>query len=142
MAYARENDNGFELWRRLNIDHEGGAAVTRMVGRRDVIRFPACNNVADLNARMDKWFEECHENGTDVPEDVVYEMFLDILPDEICKEIRKDRHITTWQHAHEYVLSEMGRLNNERLAAVHAARRKHPRQQEPPREQLYPCCNR
>ena len=52
-------------------------------------------------------------------------MCLGKLPDDLRKELRRDKDIATWQDAHEYVLKEMSRPNNDRLAAVHVARQKH-----------------
>ena len=78
-------------WRRVHIDHEGGAAVISKVGRRDFIRFPNCHNLPDPTAHMDRWFEEYQEHGPGVPADVLYEMVLDtplmVSPEKSVKTI-------------------------------------------------------
>ena len=102
-------------------DHNGEAACITLAGRRDVLKFHKCQNIAHRPAQLDNWLLEQQEYGQDMPEDLLYEMFLDILPDQVAKEVRLEKDIATADQALKYVLEELHRLNNERLAHVHAA---------------------
>ena len=64
---AQEDDNGFELWRRFNVDHEGGAAIIIRGGRRGFLLFPRCNGVQTLTQHVDNWMLEYAEDGCDLP---------------------------------------------------------------------------
>ena len=86
---------------------------------------------------MDRRFEEYQGNGADVPEDRLDETCLNILPDELRKEVRRDRALKALQDAHESVMNEMGNLDNERVAAVHSAKRKQQLGAKPPRNYIH-----
>ena len=58
-----------------------------------------------------------------MPGDLLFEMFLQVLPPEVEKEIKRTKDISDHHEAYAYVVAEQGRLNNERLAKVHEQRR-------------------
>ena len=43
-----EDENGFELWRKLYVTHEGGARTTHVSGMGSFRTFPACDKPEDL----------------------------------------------------------------------------------------------
>ena len=118
-----EEDNGLEIFRRFSADHEGGAAIIQLGGRRGFPIFPRCQNAKDLTQHIDNWWVGYQEHGSGLPSVLLFEMFLKILPHDVEKEIRREKGVTTHHDAYAYVMSEQHRLNNERLAKSHEARR-------------------
>ena len=118
-----EEDNGLELWRRFFLDDEGTSAVISLRGRRSFFLFPKCDSIKNLTQHCDAWYGEYQEHGADLPTDFLLEMFIHILPDDVQKEIRRNKEIQTHHQAYAYVIAENSRLNNERLADVHSHRR-------------------
>ena len=52
---AGEDGNGFELWRVLFWEHEGGAQQVHVHGIRDFHTFPQCKSMQDLAAHIGEW---------------------------------------------------------------------------------------
>ena len=102
---GKEEHNGLEMWRRLATDHIGGAACITLAGRRDFLKFPQCTDIASLSTHLDNWLLEKQEYGQDIPPDLLYEMFLDILPNSVAKEVRLEKSITDAEQAMQYVLT-------------------------------------
>ena len=48
-----ETGNGLEMWRRLNLEFEGGSEFVEYGGRKGFNRYPRCTKVAELHQHMD-----------------------------------------------------------------------------------------
>ena len=119
-----EDENGMELWRRFHVDHEGGAAVIELGGARNFLLFPRCNDIGQLAQHLDHWFIQYQEHGGDIPRDLLFEMFMQIIPAPLEKELRLEKSVTCIHSAYAYLMSELSRLNSDRLAKIHNDRRK------------------
>ena len=85
---------------------------------------PRCQSVTDLTSHVDQWWGECQEHAADWPAELLFEMFMQMLPQDVETEMRRIKDIATIQQAYAYIQAEQGRLNSERLARVHEQRRK------------------
>ena len=63
-----EQDNGFELWRSLFIENEGGAEQVALGGMSTLHSFPQCPRIEDLQHWLGQWQICRHKYGSDLPE--------------------------------------------------------------------------
>ena len=61
-----DDRNGFELWRVLYWEHEGGTEQCHLTGARHLIAFPQCKDAKSLTARIGEWFKHRNAHGNGV----------------------------------------------------------------------------
>ena len=61
-----EFGNGFELWRRLYLEFQGGDDAVQFGGMRRLQEFPKCENTAKLSEHLDDWLEVLSTYGTEL----------------------------------------------------------------------------
>ena len=105
--------NGFELWRRLHCDFEGGDVVTQLAGKTRLQNFPVCSSNKGLSAKLDDWSELMLRYGGDVGPEFARTMLLKILPEGLRYETIKSRDIYSVQEIMSWVKSQLvwGRSN-------------------------------
>ena len=74
--------NGFELWRKLQIQYGGGGKVVEVSGHRNFLTFPRCSSEAGLVAHLDSWEKALAEHGQHLREnaETLRILVLGILP--------------------------------------------------------------
>ena len=80
-----EADNGFELWRALYVENEGGAEQVALGGMSNLHAFPKCPRVDDLQHWLGQWQMTRQKYGADLPEMHLKQMFLNMLPDSVAE---------------------------------------------------------
>ena len=83
-----EDSNGVELWRRLYIEYEGGAEHVALAGLRRFHAFPKCENTKYLSNYLGDWTHLRNKHGSQIPEESLYVMLLNMLPDDDAKDVR------------------------------------------------------
>ena len=94
LAHGNEG-NGFELWRKLFTDYEGGDEVIQNDGRTRLQTFPVISNKRELIDRCDDWQEMCSMYGRDIGHASRRTMLLRILPDDIRADVLKQPGLPT-----------------------------------------------
>ena len=117
-----DQDNGFELWRSLFIENEGGAEQVALGGMSSLHAFPQCQRLEDLQHWLGQWQICRHKYGSDLPETHLKQMFLNMLPTSVSEKLRERRDLTTLQQYINEIDADLGRLNDARLAKLHAQR--------------------
>ena len=115
-------DNGFELWRALFIENEGGAEQVALGGMSNLHAFPQCPRVDDLQHWLGQWQMTRQKYGAGLPEAHLKQMFLNMLPPSVSEKLRERRDLVS---LHQYINEidlDLGRLNDARLAKIHAQR--------------------
>ena len=69
-------DNGFELWRALFKENEGGAEQVALGGMSNLHSFPQCPRIEDLQHWLGQWQMVRQKFGADLPEIHLRQMFL------------------------------------------------------------------
>ena len=87
LAHGCEG-NGFELWRRLFVDHEGGDRVIQLDGRTGLQNFPICT-MSNIGLKLDSWQNQMMRFGGDIGPDTRVTMLLKILPQELRNDVIK-----------------------------------------------------
>ena len=84
-----ETGNGFEMWRKLYIEHHGGAEAIKLGGIRRLQEWPKCTSTANLAQHLDGWLEclETHNQELLNAPNVLRSMILGIIPAEYEDEI-------------------------------------------------------
>ena len=115
-------DNGFELWRALFIENEGGAEQVALGGMSNLHAFPQCPRVEDLQHWLGQWQMTRQKFGAGLPEAHLKQMFLNMLPPSVSEKIRERRDLVTLQQYINEIDVDLGRLNDAKLAKIHAQR--------------------
>ena len=126
-----QEDNGIELWRALFVENEGGAEQVQLGGMNSLHSFPQCPGVSDLQHWVGQWQITRQRFGNDLPEMHLRQMFLNMLPASVSEKLRERRDLQTLQDYINEVNSDLGRLNDSRLAKVQAQRMKNNLHQGP-----------
>lgn len=114
-----EDCNGLELWRRLFIEHQGGAEQSMMAGIQSVHRFPRCPHESNLGGYLGEWLSLRRQVGMYLPEEYLVIMLMDVLPEKVASETRDRPLINATQKPVEYVSRELARYNDKHLAKVY-----------------------
>ena len=123
MALTQNDaDNGFELWRALYVENEGGAEQVALGGMSNLHAFPKCPRVDDLQHWLGQWQMTRQKYGADLPEIHLKQMFLNMLPDPVAEKLRERRDLNTLQQYINEVDADLGRLNDAKLAKLHSQR--------------------
>ena len=123
-AVASGPDNGVELWRAYFVKHEGGADQVELGGIDSLHTFPQCQKVEDLGFWLGKWIEMKDQYGQGMSDIHLRSRFLNILPEAVKKDVRETRGLNTLQDMIQHVQKDLGRLNDSKIAKLHAERLK------------------
>ena len=93
LAHGVEG-NGFELWRRLYVDYEGGDEVVQNDGRTKLQNFPQISSMATMSAKLDDWQALMLKYGGDVGPTFRRTMLLKILPESTREDVLKNQDLT------------------------------------------------
>ena len=115
-------DNGFELWRALYMEHEGGAEQVTLGGMSNLHSFPQCPRIDDLQHWLGQWQMTRQKYGADLPEMHLKQMFLNMLPPSVSEKLRERRDLSTLKEYINEIDSDLGRLNDAKLARLHSQR--------------------
>ena len=126
-----EDDNGFELWRMLFLENEGGAEQVEIAGMNDLHAFPQCPSASDVLHYTGQWNITRMKYGNDLPDQHLRQMYLNMLPEKIAADIRDKRECDTLQKCMDQVMRDIHRYNDGKLAKIHSQRLKHMLSQGP-----------
>ena len=89
-----EFGNGFELWRRLFMEYQGGSDAVDFGGMRRLQEFPKCENMTKLSEHIDDWLDVLANYGTELANcpKLLRNMLLGILPKSLEQEILDKSH--------------------------------------------------
>ena len=89
-----EFGNGFELWRRLYLEFQGGDDAVQFGGMRRLQEFPKCENTAKLSEHLDDWLEVLSTYGTELEScpRLLRNMVLGIIPKALEQQILDESH--------------------------------------------------
>ena len=72
---------------------EGGAEQVALAGLRRFHAFPACPSKERLGTYIGEWQHLRNKHGAGIPDESLYVMLINMLPEEVAKEVR-DRNNT------------------------------------------------
>ena len=89
-----EFGNGFELWRRLFLEFQGGSDAVEFGGVRRLLDFPKCESLTKLSEHIDDWLDVLSNYGTELAScpTLLRNMLLGILPRSLEQEILDKAH--------------------------------------------------
>ena len=117
LALAQgEEFNGIELWRALFLEYMGGSIEMQKSERAYFINFPKCQKDEDLQGHLQEWQQLRIKYGAGLPEDHLIQMFQDILPEHVSKDVRDRRELVTLTAQINWVNSELSRYDDSRLS--------------------------
>ena len=117
-------ENGIELWRAYYTKHEGGADQVELGGIGSLHSFPQCDKAENLQHWIGKWVEVKDLYGAGVSDLHLKSMFINILPENVKKEVREHKHLHSLQDCINHVMMDLGRINDAKLSKLHADRLK------------------
>ena len=84
-----EMGNGFEMWRRLFIDFQGGSTAVEFGGVRRLQEFPKCTSLSKLSEHLDDWTDVLATYGSELEHcpRLLRNMVLSIIPKNLEDEI-------------------------------------------------------
>ena len=99
-----ELGNGFEMWRWLHQEYQGGSEAIRLGGARRLQDWPRCNKLESLSQHLDDWVECLQTYCSDMlhAPGTLRSMILGIIPADFEDEIIAKPHIRTWQEIVSY----------------------------------------
>ena len=115
---AGEPRNGFELWRKIYQTNRGAGNYVDIGNIRSFMNFEKCPHENQLLAYVGQW-QICRNNlrHNQLPDQVLREMFIDMLPSRVSSEIRArpEGELPTLQSCLDYINREMHRWNDKRI---------------------------
>ena len=116
-----EEGNGIELWRKLYLQNEGGAEQVYLMGLNRFMTFQKCPHRNQLATYLGEWEILRLKYGSTFNDVVLYTMLINILPEDIAKEVRDRRQtLNTVSRVLDYLKAELGRFNDSYLSRVHS----------------------
>ena len=84
-----EMGNGFEMWRRLFIDFQGGSTAVEFGGVRRLQEFPKCTSLSRLSGHLGDWTDVLTTYGSELEHcpRLLRDMVLSIIPKNLEDEI-------------------------------------------------------
>ena len=84
-----EFGNGFEMWRRLYIEYQGGSEAVEFGGVRRLQEFPRCTQVNKLSEHLDDWLDVLTTYGSELEHcpRMLRNMVMGVIPVEFENEI-------------------------------------------------------
>ena len=114
--------NGFELRRRLYLEHAGCSTQIHLHGIRSVHNFPHCGTVSGLQRRIGEWVRARPRTHRTCPEHLK-KLFMGILPDDLRLEVqRRSRDLPDLPSIVVVVQHEIVRHTDRRLAVAQQQR--------------------
>ena len=104
--------------------HEGGADQVQLGGIGNLHRFPQCDKADALQFGVGKWQEMKDMYGAGISDVHLRSMCIHILPPTVQKDVREKPELTTLQSCINFVLADLGRLNDVHLSKLHSERLK------------------
>ena len=115
-----EDNHGFELWRSLYQECQGGAEHAIMAGLRRFLRYPKCPHKSKIQSWLGEWLSLRRVHGTELPETHLYWMLIDMLPEDIAVEIRDRRQtLNTVDKVVYYIMGKLARYRAKEIASLH-----------------------
>ena len=89
-----EFGNGFEMWRRMYIEYQGGSEAVEFGGIRRLQEFPRCSNIAKLSGHLDDWLDVLTTYGSELEHcpRLLRNYVLSVIPAEMESEIMEKSH--------------------------------------------------
>ena len=99
-----ERGNGFEMWRLLYAEFQGGSSAVALGGNRRLQEWPRCNRIEALSAHLDDWVDCLQTHCAELlhAPGILRSMILGIIPSEFEDELLSKPHIKTWQEIVEW----------------------------------------
>ena len=117
LALAQgEEFNGIELWRALFVEYMGGSIEMQKCERAYFINFPKCAKDEELQGHLQQWQQLRIKYGAGLPEEHLIQMFQDVLPDHVSKEIQDKPELFSLTSQLNWVNAELARFNDSRLS--------------------------
>ena len=81
--------NGFEMWRQLYLDYQGGSDAVQFGGVRRLQEFPKCTSMSKLSEHLDDWTDVLHTYGEELAHcpKLLKNMLLGVLPKALEDEV-------------------------------------------------------
>ena len=108
-AYTRgEEGNGFEMYRNLFNQFEGGSTLVRMGGRKLLNDYGRCPSKGDVQEYFEDWLELMGKHAPDLLTNAeeMYYRALDVLPVELEDEIVLKDDVTTYEQIHNFIIKK------------------------------------
>ena len=95
-----ERGNGFEMWRLLHLEYQGGSDTIEFGGVRRLQEFHRCNDIKKLNEHFDDWLEVLSNFGAELENcpRLLKSMILNIIP-----KTYEDELLTKPEHCTDYL---------------------------------------
>lgn len=97
-----------------------GLSKSPLDGVTSLHSFPQCAKLEDLQNYIGLWQTTRMQYGQGIQDVHLRTMFLNMVPESVASDIRKRPELKTLQSCIKYVLGEIGRYNDNRLATIHA----------------------
>lgn len=81
--------NGFELWRALFVQFEGGDEFVKLGGRTDLQNFPPITSMNGITDKLRDWQHQMSKYGSDIGHITRKTMLLKVLPDHLRQDLLK-----------------------------------------------------
>ena len=95
--------NGFELWRVLFRDYEGGSAIAKSNELTHLINFPSCSNKSQLQTSLNTWIDLVRRAGSGIDDASLKVMLMNILPQDFKNDIVRTPSLDTVDKILEWV---------------------------------------
>ena len=100
---------------------EGGAEQVLLAGVTRFLNFERCPSKNRLATYLGDWETLRREHGDLIPDVFLHTLLLNMLPEEIAKDIRDRRQtLNTTQRALDYIHGELARYSDNCLSKLHA----------------------
>ena len=126
-----ERGNGFEMWRWLYNEFQGGSDAVNLGGARRLQDWSRCTKMENLCQHLDDWVECLETHCTDLlhAPGTLRSMILGIIPQDLEDELLSKPNVKTWQeivswckvktvYRRQKVLSEQARKPGGRIASL------------------------
>ena len=107
--------NGFELWRVLFRDYEGGNDLTRTNERARLHDYPRCTDKNTLQAFLNHWIDLVRRVGGNVSDESLKIMLYNIIPADMKTDIIKNPHLKTIDQILAWITTQLSFLRSEQL---------------------------
>ena len=123
--------NGFEMWRWLYNEFQGGSDAVNLGGARRLQDWPRCNKIENLSQHLDDWVECLETHCTDLlhAPGTLRSMILSIIPTDLEDELLSKPNVKSWQeivswckvktvYRRQKILAEQARKPGGRIASL------------------------
>ena len=110
--------NGFELWRALFRDYEGGNAITQSNEINTLVTFPACHERNRLQNVVNDWLDLVRRVGSGFSDETLRVMLINILPADLKSDVLKTTSLDTADKILEWLESQLTYLRSEQISSA------------------------